>query len=152
MPELDQSLKASIDSVFAEQQCYSLRLRTSTCEQRLAALLNFEKVFKASFDKIYKAAAEDFSKPESEVDTSEILSVLSELKHVRKSLKRWMKPISVRATAAMLGTQSKILSEPKGVTLIISPWNYPFNLSFSPMIWSIAAGNTVILTSSTIHP
>ena len=44
MPELDQSLKASIDSVFTEQQCYSLRLRTSTCEQRLAALSNFEKV------------------------------------------------------------------------------------------------------------
>ena len=152
MPELDQSLKASIDSVFAEQQCYSLRLRTSTCEQRLAALSNFEKVFKASFHKIYKAAAEDFSKPESEVDTGEILSVLSELKHVRKSLKRWMKPISVRATAAMLGTQSKILSEPKGVTLIISPWNYPFNLSFSPMIWSIAAGNTVILKPSEMTP
>lgn len=152
MSELSPTIKASIDRVFAEQQCYSLSLRTSTYQQRLAVLANFERVFKASFDKLYKAAAEDFSKPEAEVDTGEILMVLSELKHVRKSLKRWMKPVSVKATATMFGTRSKILSEPKGVTLIISPWNYPFNLCFSPMIWSIAAGNTVILKPSEMTP
>ena len=63
-----------------------------------------------------------------------------------------MKPVSVAATATMVGTKSKILTEPKGVTLIISPWNYPFNLSFSPMIWAIAAGNTVILKPSEMTP
>ena len=87
MSKLDQSLKTTIDTVFAEQQCYSLQLRTSSCEQRLAVLENFERVFKASFDKLYKAAFEDFSKPEAEVNTGEILSVLSELKHVQKMLK-----------------------------------------------------------------
>ena len=81
-------------------------------------MANFERVFKASFEKLYKAAAEDFSKPESEVDTGEILTVLSELKHVRKNLKRWMKPVSVAATATMVGTKSKILTEPKGVTYV----------------------------------
>ena len=152
MSKLDQTLKTTIDRVFAEQQCYSLILRSSTCEQRLAVLEKFERVFKSSFDKLYKAAYEDFSKPESEVNTGEILSVLSELKHVRKYLRRWMKPTRVRPTAAMIGTKSKILYEPKGVTLIISPWNYPFNLSFGPMIWSIAAGNTVILKPSEMTP
>lgn len=152
MTEINHALEADIDRTFAEQQTYSLSLRTSTCEQRLAVLANFERVFKASFEKLYKAAAEDFSKPESEVDTGEILTVLSELKHVRKNLKRWMKPVSVAATATMVGTKSKILTEPKGVTLIISPWNYPFNLSFSPMIWAIAAGNTVILKPSEMTP
>ena len=152
MSKLDQTLKTTIDRVFAEQQCYSLILRSSSCEQRLAVLKKFERVFKSSFDKLYKAAYEDFSKPESEVNTGEILSVLSELKHVRKYLRRWMKPTRVRPTAAMIGTKSKILYEPKGVTLIISPWNYPFNLSFGPMIWSIAAGNTVILKPSEMTP
>lgn len=152
MTEINHALEADIDRTFTEQQTYSLSLRTSTCEQRLAVLANFERVFKASFEKLYKAAAEDFSKPESEVDTGEILTVLSELKHVRKNLKRWMKPISVAATATMVGTKSKILTEPKGVTLIISPWNYPFNLSFSPVIWAIAAGNTVILKPSEMTP
>ena len=152
MLELDQSVKTQIDTVFTEQKAKAIALRGSSCAQRLAALDRFEKVFRASFDKIYQAAAEDFSKPEAEVDTGEILTVLTELKHVRKNLKRWMKPTAVRATAAMLGTKSKIINEPKGVSLIISPWNYPFNLSFGPMIWSIAAGNTVVLKPSEMTP
>ena len=152
MLELDQSVKTQIDNVFNEQQAKAISLRGSTCAQRLAALDRFEKVFRASFDKIYQAAAEDFSKPEAEVDTGEILTVLAELKHVRKHLKHWMKPTAVRATATMFGTKSQIINEPKGVTLIISPWNYPFNLSFGPMIWSIAAGNTVVLKPSEMTP
>ena len=152
MLELDQSVKTQIDNVFSEQQAKAISLRASTCAQRLAALDRFEKVFRASFDKIYQAAAEDFSKPEAEVDTGEILTVLTELKYVRKHLKHWMKPTKVRATAAMMGTKSKIINEPRGVSLIISPWNYPFNLSFGPMIWSIAAGNTVVLKPSEMTP
>ena len=152
MLQLEQSVKTKIDKVFALQKANAITLRSSTCEQRLAALDCFEKVFRASFDKIYQAATSDFSKPEAEVDTGEILTVLTELKHVRKQLKRWMKPKAVPATAAMLGTKSKIISEPKGVSLIISPWNYPFNLSFGPMIWAIAAGNTVILKPSEMTP
>lgn len=152
MLELDQSIKSDIDKIFAEQQAKAIALRVSTCEQRLASLTVFEQVFRASFDKIYRAAAEDFSKSEAEVDTGEILTVLSELKWAKKNLRAWMKPTSVRATAAMLGTKSKIINEPKGVSLIISPWNYPFNLSFGPMIWSIVAGNTVILKPSEMTP
>lgn len=76
MSELSPTIKASIDRVFAEQQCYSLSLRTSTYQQRLAVLANFERVFKASFDRFYKAAAEDFSKPEAEVDTGDRKSVV----------------------------------------------------------------------------
>ena len=151
MLQLDESAKANIDKLFTEQRAHAISLRSSTCEQRLATLDRFEKVFRASFDKIYQAAAEDFAKPEAEVDTGEILTVLAELKYVRKHLKRWMKATPVRATVAMLGTQSKIINEP-GVSLIISPWNYPFNLSFGPMIWSIAAGNTVILKPSEMTP
>ena len=152
MLELNQRLQMDIDTLFAQQQKKAIELRRSTCEQRLAILARFEQVFRASFDKIYRAAAEDFSKPEAEVDTGEILTVLAELKLVRKSLRSWMKPRSVRATATMFGTKSKIINEPKGVSLIISPWNYPFNLSFGPMIWSIAAGNTVILKPSEMTP
>ena len=52
----------------------------------------------------------------------------------------------------MLGTSSKIVFEPKGTSLVISPWNYPFNLTFTPMISAIAAGNTVILKPSEMTP
>ena len=152
MSDMDLSVKTEIDRVFAQQQRYALELRKSDCAQRLAALERFERVFKASYGKLYRAAAEDFAKSESAVDTAEILPVIAELRHVRKNLRRWIKPQAVRATAAMFGTSSKIVTEPKGVTLVISPWNYPFNLTFGPMIWSIAAGNTVMIKPSEMTP
>jgi len=129
-----------------------LELRKSDYKQRLAVLDRFEQAFRESEEKIYQSAADDFSKPQAEVDMSEIMAVLAELKHVRKNLKKWMKPVSVMPTASMIGTSSKIVKEPKGVTLVVSPWNYPFNLTFGPMIWSIAAGNTVIIKPSEMTP
>ena len=152
MSELNEQLKNQIDDVFARQQCYALELRKSDYKQRLAVLDRFEQAFRESEEKIYQSAADDFSKPQAEVDMSEIMAVLAELKHVRKNLKKWMKPVSVMPTASMIGTSSKIVKEPKGVTLVVSPWNYPFNLTFGPMIWSIAAGNTVIIKPSEMTP
>ena len=150
--QIKDSAKGNIDSIFTQQKEYALSLRRTDYRQRLTVLKRFEKVFKASYDKLYKAAATDFSKPQAEVDTSEILPVITELAHVRKNLKSWMKAKSVMPTMATFGTRSKIVTEPMGVTLVISPWNYPFNLTFVPMIWSIAAGNTVIIKPSEMTP
>jgi aldehyde dehydrogenase (NAD+) len=152
MPSLEASTKADIDRIFALQQSYKITLRKTDWRQRLPVLERFERVFKASYTELYRAAATDFSKSETEVDAAEILPVLSELKHTRKKLKSWMKPRSVRPTLATFGTRSKIVTEPKGVSLIISPWNYPFNLTFTPMISAIAAGNTVIIKPSEMTP
>ena len=152
MTELNEQVKNQIDDVFARQQRYALELRKSDYKQRLVVLDRFEQAFRESEEKIYQSAADDFSKPQAEVDMSEIMAVLAELKHVRKNLKKWMKPVSVMPTASMIGTSSKIVKEPKGVTLVVSPWNYPFNLTFGPMIWSIAAGNTVIIKPSEMTP
>ena len=151
-PELNSDIKAAIDAAFTAQKAYALKLRKSTCAQRLEVLARFEKVFKASYDKIYASAAADFGKPEAEVDIAEIMIVLSELSHIRKKLKSWMKPVSVRTSMTMLGTSSKIITEPKGTSLVISPWNYPFNLTFGPMMSAIAAGNPVILKPSEMTP
>ncbi len=152
MSDLETTTMADIDQAFALQQQHAIALRKSDWRQRLDALERFERVFKASYSELYRAAAEDFSKSEAEVDVGEILPVVSELKHTRKKLKSWMKPKSVRPTLATFGTSSKIITEPKGVSLIISPWNYPFNLAFIPMISAIAAGNTVIMKPSEMTP
>ena len=152
MSELNEQVKLEIDNAFACQQSYALELRKSDYKRRIAVLDRFERVFRASKEKIYKSAADDFGKPQAEVDIAEIMAPLMELKHVRKNLKKWMKPVPVRATMMLFGTSSKIVKEPKGVTLIVSPWNYPFYLTFGPMIWSIAAGNTVIIKPSEMTP
>lgn len=152
MTEIKPEVKAKIDTVFAQQKDYALELRKSDCRQRLAVLKRFETAFRGALDRIHESAAADFGKPGAEVDLAEIMPVLTELKHVRKHLKEWMKPEPVKVTISMLGTKSKIVKEPKGVTLVVSPWNYPFNLTFGPMMWAIAAGNTVIIKPSEMTP
>ena len=152
MQILDNSLRDQIGETFVSQKQFSEQLRKSEYKERLQILKRFEEVFRSSFDEMYEAAAKDFCRPKTEVDMTEIMVVLSELAIVRKNLKKWMKPKKVLPTLLLFGTSSQIIKEPKGVTLIISPWNYAFNLTFNPMISAIAAGNTVIIKPSEHSP
>ncbi|MFD2552093.1 aldehyde dehydrogenase family protein [Bizionia sediminis] len=76
---------------------------------------------------------------------------IKKLKQLRVALENTYKePVSAPGT--LLGSQSYILNEPKGVCLIISPWNYPINLTFGPLVSAIAGGNTVVLKPSEMTP
>ena len=138
--------------IFSRQQEFALGLRATNAKQRLEKLEKLRLVINRRKREVYAAAAADFSKPEAEVDLAEIFPVLHEIAHARRHLKKWMKPKPVLPTLAMIGTQSWIKYEPKGVSLIISPWNYPFNLTFAPLVSAIAAGNTAIIKPSEMTP
>src|SRR5688572_1459967 len=103
-------------------------------------------------EEIRAAMWADYKKPAAEVDLSEIDPVVSEARHARRRLKSWMKPKRVATRLALFGSQSRIACEPKGTVLIISPWNFPFNLTLGPLISAIAAGNTAILKPSEMTP
>ncbi len=103
-------------------------------------------------DEIRAAMWEDYRKPAAEVDLSEIYPAVSEAKHAIAHLRSWMKPKRVGMRLALLGAQSKIVYEPKGVVLIISPWNFPFNLTLGPLVSAIAAGNCAIVKPSEMTP
>lgn len=141
-----------LDKLFKSQQEHALELRKSNYKDRLELLNRFERVFSQSHQKLYDAAYADYKKSEAEVDLTEIFAVMSELKHTKRHLKKWMKAKKVLPTKASFGTSAKILKEPKGVCLVISPWNYPYNLSFGPMLTALAAGNTVMLKPSEMTP
>lgn len=113
--------------------------------KRLKALRNWVKVNRTG---IQEAIYQDFRKPSSEMDTTEIFPVLDEIQHTLTNLERWASPKKIDAPFTMLGTRSSIVYEPKGLCLIISPWNYPFSLSVGPLVSALAAGNTVILKPS----
>lgn len=142
----------SIDKIFAAQQTHALALRKSSYQQRLTLLKRFETVFSRSYDKLYAAANADYGKTEAEVDLTEIFTVRAELAHIKSNLKRWMRPKKVMPSLSTFGTTSKIVYEPKGVCLVVSPWNYPYNLTFNPMLTALAAGNTVIIKPSELTP
>ena len=110
-----------------------------------------DAMFKRRKD-IQQALWDDYRKPAEEVDLSEIYAVIGEARHAMKHLRKWMAPHRVSTPLSLLGSRSKIIYEPKGAALIISPWNFPINLTFGPLVSALAAGNCAILKPSEMTP
>lgn len=144
--------EADILRVFEGQRATALQLRTSTLEQRLAKIRKLRDAMLAHREELLAAGYADFKKPPAEVELTELLPVVAEANDAIRGLKKWMKPTSVWPSRMTFGLSGWIQYEPKGRTLIISPWNYPVNLTFCPLISAIAAGNTAILKPSEMTP
>jgi aldehyde dehydrogenase (NAD+) len=141
-----------IQNTFYALKQTSLEFRVEPIKNRERRLQVLRKWIKSNRLAIQEAIYQDFRKPSAEVDTTEIFPALSEIKNAITNLERWVKPRKVDAPLTLLGTRSVISYEPKGLCLIISPWNYPFNLSLGPLVSALAAGNNVILKPSEITP
>ncbi len=139
-------------SLFARQRVYQHAVRATTAAQRIEKLRRFEQALLARRAEVVAAVRADYERPEFEVDLSESAIVLLELRHLLRNLRRWMRPRRVSTPLSISGTASEIRAEPRGVVLIISPWNYPIHLSFLPLIAAVAAGNCVILKPSELTP
>ncbi|MDR1748729.1 MAG: aldehyde dehydrogenase [Spirochaetaceae bacterium] len=101
---------------------------------------------------ILAALHEDLGKSDFEAYATEVSIVLNELAYVRKRLRSWMRPRRASAGIINFPSGGRIYPDPYGVCLIMAPWNYPFQLSFAPLIAAMAAGNTVILKPSNYAP
>ncbi len=138
--------------VFERQRDTALRLRSSSLAERASKIRRLKQAVLDARPLFYEAGMQDFKKPAAEIDLTEILPVVAEANDALRHLKRWMKPQRVMPTLMMFGTQGWVQHEPKGRCLIMSPWNYPVNLTFGPLVSAIAAGNTVILKPSEMTP
>ena len=103
-------------------------------------------------DEIVSALKADFHKPEFETVVTETSYVISDLKHTIKNLSRWAKPKRVFPFVVNIPSSDYIYKEPYGKVLVISPWNYPFQLALCPVIAAVAAGNQVVLKPSELTP
>ncbi len=144
--------EAEIKRVFEKQRGTMLRLRTSTAEERIAKIKRLKAAILQHAPSLYEAADKDFKKPPAEVDANEIMTVVADANEVCRHLKKWMKPKGVWPTMVMGGTSSWIQHEPRGRCLLISPWNFPINLTFGPLMYAIGAGNTVMIKPSEMTP
>ena len=90
--------------------------------------------------RLIEALQQDLHKPEVESLLSEIGVLYNHVRYVQGHLREWMEPKRVSTPLSMLGTMNYIYYEPKGCVLILSPWNYPFNLAIVPLIYAVAAG------------
>lgn len=144
--------QAGVDRLFERQRQNRRRVASSTAKERRRKIRRLEEALLARRDEIRAAMFADFRKPAEEVDLSEIFPLLSEARHAAAHLHEWMRPQRVATPLALLGSASRIVYEPKGVVLIISPWNFPFNLTLGPLVSAVAAGNCAILKPSEMTP
>ena len=115
-------------------------------------LRNLKEEIKNNEENIYSALDLDLSKPKFETYTTEISFLISEINLFLKKLKSWAKPKNVTPSLINFPSKDYIIYEPFGKVLVISPWNYPFQLALLPAMSAFAAGNNVILKPSEHTP
>ncbi|WP_179351241.1 aldehyde dehydrogenase family protein [Winogradskyella vidalii] len=139
--------------LFIKQRQNQFAVGNTTYKQRVRTLNKLQHAIETTFrEQIQQALQNDLGKPVVETELTEIYAIVGDIKHTKTHLKRWMKNQRVETPMSMLGSSSYIKYEPKGVCLIISPWNFPFNLTFGPLVSAIAAGNTAIIKPSEMTP
>tara|TARA_A100001011_G_scaffold150667_1_gene159075 strand:- start:16421 stop:17830 length:1410 start_codon:yes stop_codon:yes gene_type:complete len=126
------------------------KLKLTTSVERINKLKKLKENILLNRADIKEALKKDFRKNESEVDLTEIFPVIQEINHTIKNLKKWMKDKYVKTPVTLLGSKSYIKYEAKGLVLIITPWNFPINLTFVSLVNAISAGNTVMIKPSEI--
>ena len=141
-----------ISNTFSNLKSRALHNKSLDISYRLTNLKNLLNWIENNENEIKKALHLDFQKSEFETQSSEIGIVKSEIKYFLKNLKTWAKPEKVKTPTNLIGHSSSIHFEPKGVVLIIAPWNYPFQLAVNPLIPALAAGNTVVIKPSELTP
>ena len=133
-------------------RAYFMAGATQPFEFRLLQLQRLKKAVLENEKQLYAALYADLKKTDEDAWATEVGFFLSELNHTMKHLKDWMEPKSVATNLVNMPSTSYTIQEPLGVVCIIAPWNYPFQLLFTPLIGAIAGGNCVVLKPSEFAP
>lgn len=145
---MEQRLSALVES----QRRHFRTGATLPAEARLSALRALRRAIVEHEDQILAALREDLGKPRAEAYTSEIAFLYLEIDHALKRLRRWMRPRLAAWDVAQFPGWGRVQREPYGVSLIVGPWNYPFQLLLAPLVGALAGGNTAILKPSEMAP
>ena len=138
----------SINNIVQKQREYFLSNETKSIDFRLKQLKKLKHAVEKYSDDIYDALWRDLHKCKEEVFLTEINIVLNEINNHIKNLKKWAKPKKVKTPVYLMPSKSFVMYEPYGVTLIIAPWNYPFQLMFAPLIGAISSGCCAVMKPS----
>jgi aldehyde dehydrogenase (NAD+) len=142
----------SIGDIYKSQQAFFDSGATLPYAFRKAQLKRLKQGIKKYEGDILGALHKDMRKHPVEAYGSEVGFLYVEIDHVLDNLARWMRPQEVTSPLEHYPSHSKILRSPLGLTLIIAPWNYPFQLLMGPLIGAIAGGNCAVLKPSELAP
>ena len=139
---------SDIKSVFNKQKEFFYLGKTNDINFRIDNLKRLKQVIKKNEDKILDALKKDLGKSNFESYATEVGLVYDEINKHIKNIKRWSKIEKTKSPIVYYPAKSYIYKEPYGVTLIIGPFNYPFQLVIAPLVGAISAGNTAIIKPS----
>jgi aldehyde dehydrogenase (NAD+) len=125
---------------------------TRPCQFRKEQLQKLKQAVLKHENDLYDALFADLKKSPEETWVTETGFFISEINNALRNLRRWMQPEPAGTNLLNLPSSSYVMKEPLGVVLIIAPWNYPFNLLFTPLVGAIAAGNGVVMKPSEFAP
>jgi len=138
--------------LIAQQRAHFQTHAPRPLEFRRNQLRKLHAAIEAGETQLLEALHADLRKPPQEAYVSEIGFVLSEIRHALKHLPSWINPQRRGIPLMARPGSGRVYPEPFGVVLILGPWNYPFQLLFSPLVGAIAAGNCVVLKPSEFAP
>ncbi len=141
-----------ISALVNEQREYFMKGATLDYSFRLTALQKLSAAITEMESEIVGALTADLNKSEIEGFMTEIGTAQGEIKHAIRNLSKWMKKVKAKTPLMLFPAKCYAVPEPFGVALIMSPWNYPFMLSISPLVGAIAAGNCTVIKPSAYAP
>ncbi|MGV3587929.1 MAG: aldehyde dehydrogenase [Adhaeribacter sp.] len=145
---MNQAPSPEYHHLYEQQRQFFESGQTRSYAFRKQQLLRLKKAVRTHEALMTEALYQDLRKSPTESYTTEIGFVYEEINYALKHLKDWMKPQRVSTPLIAQPALSKIYRDPLGLTFIIAPWNYPFQLLISPLVGAIAGGNCVILKPS----
>ena len=150
--KIENTAELRIKEIVESQRNFFSSHVTLSVDFRLAQLKKMQKMLTEWEKPLCDALWKDLHKSMEEAVMTEISIVQGEIKNHIKHLRRWVKSSRACTPLKMMPSQSKVVSEPLGCTLIISPWNYPVQLLLNPLVGAISAGCTAILKASPYVP
>ncbi|WP_441000812.1 aldehyde dehydrogenase [Fodinibius sp. SL11] len=126
--------------------------KTADIPFRKQQLTKLKGILKSHEEEVFEALYQDFQKPVFETYTTELFILYQEIDHLIAHVGRWAKTKKVKNSLINFPSKNYVKPQPYGVTLVISPWNYPLQLALNPALGAIAAGNTVIIKPSEHSP
>ena len=149
---LNEYTDAEVADIYGRARNAFDRLRAMSVRQRLDEALKLKDAILKNREKIIDRVCEETGKSRMDALVTEIFPALDIIDYYNKTAERFLGDQKVKTPIALFPKKSRIYYEPLGLVLIISPWNYPFNLSFLPAMCAFIAGNAVIIKPSSYTP
>src|ERR1700739_4372667 len=149
-------MSQDLQALLAAQKAAQLREGAPSAETRIARIDRCIDLLASHRSEIEDALNADFGARSAEATAfTDVASSIGTLKHAKAHVKGWMKPEKRKTTPAILGlfgAKAQVRYQPKGVVGVISPWNFPVNLTFTPLAGVLGAGNRAMIKPSEFTP